>query len=241
MEEITQDSSNPEIKQEESKKQEQNPQTPETSLTDEKPSEKAKEEELDLKDRSYENIEKVTQAKGINFKDIRQEFVNNGCELTNQIIEKYVKAGVPLDDVKEIAASFKALHDKEMDTIAQVVGGRENLTATLEWARDNIEPEKLEAIREDLSKNPSELTAKAMISYLHNQMVEKEGIAPKYLSNTAGGNMAGDVFKSKAEAIKAMSDPRYIPSSKEYDEAYAAEIDDKLERTNQTNGRPLFE
>ncbi len=198
-------------------------------------------EEIDYSNKSYENIEKVTTSKGIDFNEIKQEFVNNGCELTDKIIEKYVKAGIPLSEVKEIAQGFKALHDKEMDTIAEVVGGREKLTQTLEWARDNLEADKLQAIREDLSKNPSELMAKAMVTYLHNQMIEKEGIAPQYLSNTTGANMNGDIFKSKAEAIKAMSDSRYNPSCKDYDEAYAKEIDNKLERTNKVNNRPLFE
>lgn len=192
--------------------------------------------EINYSDTNLSNLKNIAENKGLDFDEFQREYVANNCELTEALKEKCIKAGIPEEFIGRAAEGIKAQQEVEMNQVSEVIGGRENLTKTLEWGKTNLTYEELSDLRLDLASNPSLTTAQAIVFYIHNKMLNAEGKAPKYLNDTTGGNSLTDIFKSKAEALKAMSDTRYDSSHKDYDEAYARELDEKLARTKQANG-----
>lgn len=197
-------------------------------------------EEIDYNDTGLDNLKNIASAKGIDFDEVMQSYVANNCQLTDEMKKKCLEKGISEDFIQRASEGIKALHDKEMTSVAEVIGGRENLTKTLEWGKQNLTKEELADIQTDLSGNPSLTTAQAIVFYIHNKMINSEGKPPEYIQDTTGGTALTDIFKSKAEALKAMSDNRYDCSHRDYDEAYAKEIEEKLERTKQANGGISF-
>lgn len=197
-------------------------------------------DEIDYNDTGLDNLKNIASAKGIDFDEVMQSYVANNCQLTDEMKKKCLEKGISEDFIRRASEGIKALHDKEMTSVAEVIGGRENLTKTLEWGKQNLTKEELADIQTDLSGNPSLTTAQAIVFYIHNKMINSEGKPPEYIQDTTGGTALTDIFKSKAEALKAMSDNRYDCSHRDYDEAYAKEIEEKLERTKQANGGISF-
>lgn len=192
--------------------------------------------EIDYQCVELNNLKDVATKSGLDFDEFQKSYVDNNCQLTDEMKQKCLEAGVPQEFITRAVEGIKARHDNEMNQVAEVIGGRENLTKTLEWGKNNLTKEELSDFQADLSSNPSLTTAQAIVFFIHNKMLNSEGKAPNYINNTTGGSALTDVFKSKAEALKAMSDPRYDCTHKDYDEAYAKELDEKLARTKQANG-----
>lgn len=193
-------------------------------------------QEVNYQDTGLNNLKQIAENKGLDFDEFQKAYVANNCTLTEDMKQKCLDAGVPPDFIDRAVEGIKSRHDKEMNEVAEVVGGRENLTKALEWGKQNLSKEELEDFQTDLSSNPSLTTAQAIVFYIHNKMMNAEGKAPEYINNTTGGGALTDIFKSKAEALKAMSDPRYDCTHKDYDEAYVKELEAKLDRTKTANG-----
>lgn len=204
-----------------------------------KPSE-APDAQINYQSTDYDNLKDIADKKGLDFDEFQRLYVANNCELSDELKQKCLDAGIPEEFIGRAAEGIKAKQDEEMNLVSEVIGGRENLAKTLEWGKENLTPDELNDIRVDLSSNPSLTTAQAIIFYMHSKMVSAEGKAPQYVTNTTGGNTLTDIFKSKAEALKAMSDPRYDSSNKDYDENYAKELDEKLARSKQANNGISF-
>lgn len=201
---------------------------------------KPEQADLNYENTDIANLKNIAEKKGLDFNEFQQEYVANNCQITESLRQKCLQAGIPEEFIGRVGEGIKAQHEVEMNQVSEVIGGRESLAKTLEWGKSNLTADELNDLRADLSSNPSLTTAQAIVFYLHSKMVSSEGKAPQYLSNTTGGSGLTDIFKSKAEALKAMSDPRYDSSNKDYDEAYAKELEEKLARTKQANGGISF-
>lgn len=201
---------------------------------------KTEQTELNYENTDINNLKNIAEKKGLDFEEFQREYVANNCQITENLKQKCLQAGIPEEFIGRAGEGIKAQHELEMNQVSEVIGGREILAKTLEWGKSNLTADELSDLRADLSSNPSLTTAQAIVFYLHSKMVSSEGKAPKYLNDTTGGSSLTDIFKSKAEALKAMSDPRYDSSHKDYDEAYAKELEEKLARTKQANGGISF-
>lgn len=223
-----------EIEEQQTEQELQNDVTPQPSENSEP------EQELNLEDTGLANLKTIAESKGIDFDEVQKSYVANNCMLTEELKQKCIDAGIPEDFINRAMEGVKALHDKEMNDVASVVGGRDSLNRIMEWGKNNLTAEEISDFQTDLSSNPSLTTAQAIVFYINHRMQSEEGKAPDYVQAGTGQTAMTDIFKSKAEAIKAFSDSRYDPLSKDYDETFAKEIEEKLERTNKANGSPLF-
>lgn len=192
-------------------------------------------QDVNYQDTGLNNLKQIAENKGLNFEEFQKDYVANNCTLTDEMKKKCLDSGVPADFINRAVEGINARHEKEMNDVAQVIGGRETLTKTMEWGKNNLSKEELQDFHSDLASSTSLTTAQAIVFYIHNKMVNAEGKTPDYISTTTGGTALTDIFKSKAEAFKAMSDPRYDSSHRDYDESYAKELEAKLERTKQAN------
>jgi len=95
----------------------------------------------------------------------------------------------------------------------------------MQWANQNLQKSEIEMYDAVMDQgNP--LAAYFAVQALSSRMKDSQGVDGQLLTGKAPKS-DGDVFKSQAQVVKAMSDDRY-----EKDPAYRQAIYDKLERSN---------
>ncbi len=119
----------------------------------------------------------------------------------------------------------ETITDKDAKALKASVGGEENYEQMVQWANDNLEDSVInmyDSVMESGDRNAAYFAMQAL-AYRYGDSVGVEGklVQGKAPTDTAKG------FKSQAEVVNAMQDPRY-----DRDPAYRQEIMAKLERSN---------
>ena len=95
----------------------------------------------------------------------------------------------------------------------------------MSWANDNIAKEEIKMYDAVMEKGDP-LAAFFAVKALHYRFTDSQGVDGRMLTGTAPKS-DGSQFRSQAEVVQAMSDPRY-----DRDPAYRQDIMQKLERSN---------
>ena len=119
----------------------------------------------------------------------------------------------------------ETLTEQDASALKAAVGGEENYSQMMQWANENLEDSIInmyDSVMESGDRNAAYFAMQAL-SYRYGDSVGVEGklVQGKAPTDTAKG------FKSQAEVVNAMQDPRY-----DRDPAYRQEIMAKLERSN---------
>ena len=115
------------------------------------------------------------------------------------------------------------LTDSDINDIQSAVGGEEAYQQMTSWAQDNFTPQEIQAYDNALEMgdmNSINLALQALY-YRYTDAVGSEGEMIQGKASTAV-----DGFRSQAEVVRAMGDPRY-----DSDPAYRQDVYDKLERS----------
>ena len=115
----------------------------------------------------------------------------------------------------------------ETDSLYDVVGGQEQYTNMLRWAADNCDEQTIEMYDAVMSKGDLESCFFA-VQAMAFRMAEMEGWQPDDFLSGRTPIQTADVFRSQAEVVEAMNDPRY-----DRDPAYRQDIMNKLERSTE--------
>ena len=126
-------------------------------------------------------------------------------------------------DEEEVAPT--EFTDEHVQAIQNIAGGPEEYTNMLKWAAGNLSKEDIAAFDEVISLNNPNAAAFA-VRVLSNVYKDVNGSEGELLTGGSSKETA-DVFKSQAQVLEAMGDPRY-----DRDPAYREEIMLKLERSN---------
>jgi len=117
------------------------------------------------------------------------------------------------------------LTEQNITDLKGVVGGEDQYQQMMQWANQNLQKSEIEMYDAVMDQgNP--LAAYFAVQALSSRMKDSQGVDGQLLTGKAPKS-DGDVFKSQAQVVKAMSDDRY-----EKDPAYRQAIYDKLERSN---------
>ena len=123
------------------------------------------------------------------------------------------------------APGSEDLTQRQINEVQDVVGGKASYDSLVAWAGKNLPSTDVDAF--DTLLSSGNLGAiKLAVSGLQAQYDNANGYEGRMLSGKPP-KTSGDVFRSQAEVVQAMSDPRY-----ERDPAYRQDIVDKLERSN---------
>ena len=117
------------------------------------------------------------------------------------------------------------LTDQQVNNIYGVVGGQENYQRVIEWSKDNLEQTDIEAFDSLIDSGNDRMIALA-VSGLNSLMEKNVGFEGEMATGRAPRQQA-DVFRSQAEVVAAMQDPRY-----DRDPAYRNDVFEKLGRSN---------
>ncbi len=186
---------------------------PEVEAQTEEPQqeEESTEEEVDLYDTIMESYrtgewdpELVSKVEGMNPVDVANMFLEKGGTQQQQAPQAT---------------------ESDIEQIQQAVGGADEYRNMIQWAGQNLSEQEV-AMYDAVMDRGDPLAMFFAAQALNARYQDAVGYDGEMLTGSAPRN-AGDSFRSQAELVAAMSDPRY-----DRDPAYRADVADKLERSN---------
>jgi len=165
--------------------------------------------------------------------DASEEYYANEGKLSTETMERFGEMSSQdlVNAYMEIQANnpnpqqeYGDLTDAEMNSVYNSAGGEKAYDTMVNWAADNLAEKKLDAFNSII--NQGDATAiQIAVAGLKSEYDNAEGYEGRMLTGKAAAS-SRDVFRSQAEVVQAMKDPRYAR-----DEAYQQDIFDKLERS----------
>jgi hypothetical protein len=153
---------------------------------------------------------------------LSEETLEAFSEMTSrELVEAYMQME---GQVGSMGAPGVELSDQEISSIQDTVGGAEQYQVLTDWAGDNLSEAEVEAYN-DLVATGNAAAINLALRGLYSQYTDVMG----YEGETLQGKPAAprDGYRSQAEVVRAMSDPRY-----DRDPAYRTEVMEKLERSD---------
>tara|TARA_R100001463_G_scaffold24570_1_gene58509 strand:- start:58 stop:786 length:729 start_codon:yes stop_codon:yes gene_type:complete len=117
------------------------------------------------------------------------------------------------------------LDEQTVGQLKQVVGGDQEYTNMMGWAKQNLSEEEV-AMYDAVMDKGDPTSCFFAIKALSYRFADSNGVEGEMLTGKAPSRQ-GDSFKSQAEVVRAMNDPKY-----EEDSAYRQEVMRKLERSD---------
>lgn len=117
------------------------------------------------------------------------------------------------------------LSDAEMNTVYNSAGGEAEYNNLTSWAAQNLDESKMDAFN-DIIDRGNATSIQIAVAGLRAEYENQEGYEGRMLTGKAARS-SGDLFRSQAEVVQAMNDPKY-----DRDPAYRQDVYDKLERSN---------
>ena len=192
------------------------------------PVEKAETEPVETKD---EKLEEKSEEIDTSFLNTLWEEAKDGeykeetlKQLANmdsrEIAQMYLK-----DRSERPDSETPVLTEENIGQLKAVVGGEQGYNDMMQWAGQNLSEREVK-MYDDVMDQGNPLAAYFAVQALAYRYNDSKGVDGEMLTGKAA-KATGDVFRSQAEVVKAMSDPQY-----DKDPAYRQDIYDKLERSN---------
>ena len=159
------------------------------------------------------------------------EFDNNG-QLTPETLNKL--ASMPSKDLVEAYMQLQSgptedsvgdITDAQVNEIKTAAGGEEAYAQITQWASNNLQPNEIAAFDEVINSGSVDAIRLA-VNGLKAQYENVNGYEGRMVTGKAPVS-SKDVYRSQAELVRAMSDPKY-----DNDPAYRQDVMAKLERSD---------
>ena len=153
-------------------------------------------------------------------------------EFTKDTIDKL--QGMKAEEVAQMFLDYRSknepsgpaeLTDENITQLKSIVGGDQQYDDMMKWAGENLQEKEVKMYDAVMEKGDP-LAAFFAVQALTYRFKDAQGVDGELLQGKAAPSK-GDTFRSQAEVVRAMSDPKY-----DSDPAYRQDIYDKLERSN---------
>ena len=114
------------------------------------------------------------------------------------------------------------LSESEVNTVQNAAGGEANYNRVIDWAADNLTDAAINAF-DSVVDSGNTMAIQIAFAGLQAEYDNANGYEGRMLQGKAASS-SGDVYRSQAELVAAMGDPRY-----DTDPAYRADVIEKLE------------
>jgi len=141
---------------------------------------------------------------------------------SNDLVNAYI--AIQENNPQSGGTSAVDLTDSEVNQIHNSAGGEAEYARLLDWASDNAEQHKMDAFN-SIIQNGNATAIQIAVAGLRSEYENQQGYEGRMLQGKAARISNG--FRSQAEVVQAMSDPRY-----DSDPAYRQDVYDKLENSN---------
>ena len=182
---------------------------------------------------SDEEVSEFTPAVSLINEASEEYYANNG-ELSEETISKF--SSMSSQDLVNAYLEIQAknpqapqqsveMSEAQVNQVQNAAGGEANYNAVIEWAANNLPESQINAFDSVIDTgNPAAIGI--AFQGLQSQYNEANGYEGRMLQGKAPSR-SGDVFRSQAELVAAMGDPRY-----ESDPAYRADVVAKLDNSD---------
>ena len=163
-----------------------------------------------------------------------EEFYANDNSLSDETIEKFSSmsskelVSAYLQSLKNAPAQQVAevdMTDAQINEVQNSVGGEKQYTEIVGWAAENLPKPQVDAFDNLINTGNTEMI-KLAVAGLKSQYADANGYEGRTLQGKPSKS-SGDVFRSQAELVAAVSDPRY-----DNDPAYRQDVIAKLDRSD---------
>ena len=189
---------------------------------------------IDAEETSEETEETTEDSPAVTLiNEANEEFFANGNELSAETIEKFssmssqdlVNAYIEIQKNQPQPTQAADLSDADVNVIKNSVGGEAEYGKIVGWASENLDKTSIDAF-DNLVESGNKAAIQLALNGIKAQYENINGYEGRMLTGKAPQN-SSDVFRSQAEVVAAMSDPRY-----DNDPAYRQDLIEKLDRSN---------
>ena len=166
------------------------------------------------------------------------EYYANGNKLSDETMAKFssmssqdlIKAYMEVQKTPEFqqqqqSAPAADITPAQVNQIKNAAGGDQAYANIINWAKGSLPQDQLNAFNEVVNTGSVQAIQLA-VSGLKSQYDNANGVEGRLVTGKAAPNN-GDVFRSQAELVRAMNDPRY-----DNDPAYRQDVIEKLDRSD---------
>ena len=196
--------------------------------------EQGKEETASAEEETPEEPKLSTGASLIT--EAQKEYYDNGNKLSEETMAKFsemssadllqayieINANNPQQAEEAQAADIT---EAQISDIKKSAGGDQAYANVVNWAKNNLEQNQVNAFDEVVNTGSIE-AIKLAVAGLKAQYDNANGVEGRMVTGKAPIN-SGDIYRSQAELVAAMNDPRY-----DRDPAYRQDVIEKLDRSN---------
>ena len=164
-----------------------------------------------------------------------EEYYQNGGQLSEETLEQFsqmssrdlVEAYLALqaNQPQQESAQVADISEREVNFIQNSVGGEAAYANLVQWAAENLPADYVEAF-DSVVESGQVQAIQLAVAGLQREYENAVGYEGRILSGKAATQTV-DVFRSQAEVVRAMQDPRY-----DNDPAYRQDVFEKMERSN---------
>jgi len=192
------------------------------------PKEEPKEETDEPEKAEVADLEKAKQLlPGFSETEINEisDYAWENGELTEDHYAKLEKAGYSREVVDQFMAGQFAVVEGQRTALINAGGGEQRVQHMFSWAKDNLSEAQIDAYNTKLNAGGADAML-AMESLVQRYERSGQAIGPSMIqgANEPAGNT--DVFRSTAQVVEAINDPRY-----KSDPAYRASVQQKIGRS----------
>lgn len=137
-----------------------------------------------------------------------------------------VEAYMAMQDDNDYAPESRDITDQELNQIVNFAGGEEQYNAVTQWAGENMAEEYIDAF-DSVVDSGDPAAIQLALAGLMATYYEQNGYEGRMYTGKGAADQGAPVFRSQAEVVAAMNDPRY-----DTDPAYRNDVFEALERSN---------
>ena len=167
--------------------------------------------------------------------DAQKEYYDNDNKLSEETLAKFsemsssdlLQAYIELNanNPAEPQAEAADISEAQIAEIKESAGGDKAYANVVNWAKANLDSSQTEAFDEVVNTG-SVQAIKLAVAGLKAEYDKANGVEGRMVTGKTAPPQSGDVFRSQAELVEAMSDRRY-----DSDPAYRQDVIEKLERS----------
>ena len=164
-----------------------------------------------------------------------EEYYANGNKLSDETMAKFssmstqdlIKAYMEVQSTQpsQQPAQEVEITEAQINQIKNSAGGEQEYANIINWAKSSLPKESIQAFDEVVNTGSVQAIQLA-VAGLKSEYNNANGVEGKMVTGKAAPNN-GDVFRSQAELVRAMNDPRY-----DNDPAYRQDVIEKLDRSD---------
>lgn len=163
----------------------------------------------------------VTEVPEEKFQKYSQEIVSQG-KLSDASYEELAKQGIPRNIVDAYVAGQMAVAQQSAQEVFNSVGGADSYKAMVEWAASSLSADEVNAYNAAVESADKKQIMFAVKGLQARFAAQSE---PRLVTGDGGKVVRG--FRSSAEVIEAMKDPKY-----KSDPAYRADVERRMSQSN---------